>query len=61
MVGRLPDEKTPQSYRYLNTQASRLMRIAQGIEMSNPQDERVQANRALAENINALLKGWETV
>ena len=37
------------------------MRIAQGIEMSNPQDERVQANRALAENINALLKGWETV
>lgn len=61
VVGRLPDEKTPQSYRYLNTQASRLMRIAQGIEMSNPQDERVQANRALAENINALLKGWETV
>ncbi len=58
IVGRLPEEKTLQSCRYLRAQANRLIRIAKGIERSNPQDERVQCNRALAERIDALLKGW---
>ena len=58
-TGMLPFEKTAESYQYLEREAQRLARIAAGVEKSNPQDERVQHCRMLAQQIQALLKGWK--